>query len=121
MRRNDIKKLLLDKISKKEISLKTTIHNLSSDLIMKLAEKLTPKGGVVQDWRILASYYGYDHTSIQQIGSQKGENAQFSPTKVLFQKIMAEKPNMKIGELVDILGDRMTRYDVVRKLESFYK
>ena len=121
MRRNDIRKFVNDEINKKNISLQTTIFDLPDELMEKLAEKLTCKGGVVHDWRILASHYNYDHTTIQQIGSRKSGSAQYSPTIVLFQKLRAERATMKLEELVKVLGDRMSRFDVVRKLESFFK
>jgi len=115
MKRNDIKKFL-----EKEVSKYTKICELPLDVLDKLAEMLTCKGGVVKDWKYLASLCGYDHEQIQEIASKKADNAQYSPTKALFYKLRASKPDLKLGYLKRILGDQMSRWDVVRKLKSFY-
>ena len=117
MKRNDIKKFLENKdITSKD----TKICELRFDVLDTLAEMLTCKGGVVKDWKYLASLCGYDHERIQEIASMKAGDAQYSPTKALFYKIRTSKPDTKLGDLKKILGDQMSRWDVVRKLKSFY-
>ena len=114
MKRNDIGKFLEKLESNKKI------RDLSEDVVDKLAEMLTCRGGVVKDWKFLASLCKYDHDQIQEFASRKATDAQYSPTKALFQKLRASKPDAKLGDLVKVLGDKMSRWDVVRKLQSFY-
>lgn len=121
MKRNDIVKSIEDEIRlSKDMKLtpQTKICDFPDDFTEFLAEKLTCSGGVIKDWKTLASYYDYDSSEIQNIGSRMAVNAHFSPTKALFEMLNASKPNMKIAELIEILK-KMNRYDVVRKIESF--
>ena len=121
MKRNDIKRFLEEQvIPDRGLSRQTKIFELPEDVIENLAEKLSSKGGVVKDWRFLASLYSFDHDSIQEIGSRSKASALCSPTQALFSKLRTSNPAMTIGELVAILKKKMKRFDVARKIESFY-
>ena len=119
MQRNDIGNFLVEQIRPQGMSHQTKIYELPHDLTNTLAEKLTSNRGIIKDWKHLASYYGYDHSQIQQFCSRTSGHAHYSPTKALFEFLRGSRPEMQVGYLMDILGTQMTRYDVVRKIQSF--
>lgn len=112
---------LIDMLSELE---KKTFNELPRSVMSKLSTKLLQQEqGKTQfsSWRNLADSFDYDVATIDSIAVTIRQNAQYSPTEVLFRLLRQQQPDLRLSQIsssLEAIGNKKAKQVLDKFMET---